>query len=118
MSRDHRKLKAFDAADELVMITYLLTRHFPKDEWYGLRGQMRRAALSVASNIVEGCARSSEHEYVNFLNIAFGSARELGYQVSVAKRLEYLSETEANLLTSQQESVVKMLSGLIAALRR
>ena len=71
--RDHTKLRAFELADELAFLTYSLTRGFPKEEIYGLTSQMRRAAVSVPSNIVGGCARESQVEYLRFLEIAFGS---------------------------------------------
>ncbi|MCA9108109.1 MAG: four helix bundle protein, partial [Planctomycetales bacterium] len=78
--RDHSKLRAFELADSLAVETYKKTRQLPKDELFGLTSQMRRAAVSVASNIVEGCSRNSTTEYVRFLEIAYGSARELEYQ--------------------------------------
>ena len=65
--RDHNQLKAFHLADELTMLIYTVTRGFPKEEVYGLTSQMRRAAISVPSNIVEGCARESKIEYHRFL---------------------------------------------------
>lgn len=89
--RDHTKLQAFELADEVAIIIYQVTRDFPKEELYGLTSQMRRAAVSVPSNIVEGCARESQNEYLRFLEIAFGSLRELHYQFSLAKRLGYLT---------------------------
>ena len=61
--RDHTKLRAFELADELVVIIYRVSRNFPKEETYGLTSQIRRAAVSVPSNIVEGCARNSKVEY-------------------------------------------------------
>jgi four helix bundle protein len=85
--RDHKKLRAFELADHLAMLTYKQTAKLPKEELFGLVSQMRRAAVSVASNIVEGCSRSSTVEYVRFLEVAYGSARELEYQISVAERL-------------------------------
>ena len=73
--RDHTKLRAFELADELVLKIYQATKDFPKEETYGLTSQMRRAVVSVPSNIVEGCARASQGEYVRFLEIAFVSLR-------------------------------------------
>jgi len=87
--RDHTKLKAFELADEVTMLVYQETKYLPKEEVYGLTSQMRRSAVSVPSNIVEGCARESKSEYVRFLDIAFGSIRELHYQISLAKRLGF-----------------------------
>ena len=74
--RDHTKLRAFELADALVLNVYRATRGFPDDEKFGLTSQLRRAAISIASNIVEGAARSSLPEYVRFLEIAYGSAKE------------------------------------------
>jgi four helix bundle protein len=85
--RDHKRLRAFELADQLAMLTYKQTARLPKDELFGLVSQMRRAAVSVASNIVEGCSRNSTVEYLRFLEVAYGSARELEYQISVAERL-------------------------------
>jgi four helix bundle protein len=86
--RDHTKLRAFELADEVAVLIYRATKVFPKDEIYGLISQMRRAAISMPSNIVEGCARESQAEYLRFLEIAFSSARELHYQFSwLAPRL-------------------------------
>lgn len=116
MSRDHRKLTAFVLADALVMATYQLKRNFPKDEWFGLRSQMRRAALSIACNIVEVAARRTQAEYTNFLNISFGSVRELGYQISVARRLEYLSAADADELDRLQSETARVLAALIRSL--
>jgi len=75
--RNHTKLRAFELADEVALLIYRVTREFPKEEMYGLTSQMIRAEFSVPSNIVEGCARESQAEYLRFLEIAFGSLREL-----------------------------------------
>lgn len=80
--RDHSKLRAYELTDEIALLVYRISKDFPKDEIYGLTSQMRRAAVSVPSNIVEGCARESQQEYLRFLEIAFGSLRELRYQLS------------------------------------
>ena len=71
--REHGRLRAFELADEVAVLTYQVTRDFPREEIYGLTSQMRRAAVSIPSNIVEGCARESQTEYARFLQIAFGS---------------------------------------------
>ena len=84
--RDHTKLRAFELADEVVLLIYRATVEFPKQEIYGLTSQMRRAAISVPSNIVEGCTRESQSEYLGFLEIAFGSLRELHYQLGLSMR--------------------------------
>ena len=82
MSRDHRKLRVFRDAHKLIFSIYQRTRDFPRDEWFGLRAQMRRSAVSVPSNLVEGNARTGERDYLRFLNIALGSACELNYLVA------------------------------------
>ena len=87
--RDHTRLLAFELADEVAVLIYRATRRFPKEEMYGLTSQMRRAAVSVPSNIVEGCARETQAEYLRFLEVAFASLRELHYQLNLAGRLGY-----------------------------
>ncbi|MBX3179894.1 MAG: four helix bundle protein [Candidatus Hydrogenedentes bacterium] len=115
--RDHRKLRAFDLADALVLQVYRVTQRFPKDEQFGLTSQLRRAAVSIASNIVEGCARSSEIEYLRFLDIAYGSLKEVEYQLDLSNRLGYL-EPDINLeLERHCNETGKVLNGLIRALR-
>ena len=90
MPRKHRKLDAFRLADELAIAVYFASADFPPHERYGLQSQLRRAAVSTPTNIVEGCARESEGDYLRFLYIALGSAREALYLMSVAKRLSLL----------------------------
>ena len=115
--RDHTKLKAFQLADQLVLEVYKATKDFPKEEKFGLTAQMRSSALSIPSNIVEGCARNTERDYLRFLDIAHGSARELEYQISLAERLEYFDTDLGNALEKKSIEVSKVLNGLIKSLR-
>ena len=115
--RDHTKLRAFELADEVAILIYRATKGFPKEEMYGLTSQMRRAAISVPSNIVEGCARESQAEYLRFLEMAYGSLKELHYQFDLAMRLGYtdkLSDAECN---SKMVETEKVLSALIRSMR-
>ena len=116
--RDHTKLRAFELADEMAVLIYKITKNFPKDEIYGLTSQMRRAGVSVPSNIVEGCARESQVEYLRFLEIAFGSLRELRYQFSLANRLGYIKELENSECKLKLVETEKVLGALIRALRK
>lgn len=116
--RDHTKLRAFHLADETVLVVYQLTRFFPAEEMYGLTAQMRRAAVSVPSNIVEGCARTSQVEYTRFIEVAYGSMKELQYQSSLARRLDYLSPDDADHLEGYCEESSKVLAALLCSLQR
>lgn len=115
--RDHRKLKAFQLADNLVTEVYKATRNFPKEERYGLTSQLRRAAVSVPANIVEGSARETQGEYRQFLNIAFGSLRETGYLIHLSRRLGYLPDGSSQTLEDLQTEAAKTLSGLVRSLK-
>lgn len=116
--RDHRKLRAFQLADGLVMQVYRNSRRFPGEERYGITSQLRRAAVSVATNIVEGCARRSKAEYVHFLGIAFASLREAGYLAGLAARLRYLDEASFQSLDEAYEECARVLAGLIKSLEK
>ncbi|MFC1867611.1 four helix bundle protein [Thermodesulfobacteriota bacterium] len=116
--RDHTKLRAFELADEVVFLVYRATREFPREEVYGLTSQMRRAAVSVPSNIVEGCARESQVEYFRFLEIAFGSLRELHYQFGLSKRLGYFGEYDVTDCESKIVETEKVLGALLRSMRK
>ena len=115
--RDHTKLKAFQLADRLALLTYNITAAFPRREMFGLTSQMRRAAVSVPSNIVEGCARETISDYVRFLGIAYGSTKELEYQASLAQRLGFLQSSAYGEFRELCVETAKTLNGLICALR-
>ena len=112
MSRDHRKLDAFTLADGLTLRIYAHTKDFPRTELYGLRSQLRRAAVSIPTNIVEGCARDSEGDLLRFLDIAFGSTRELNYLVDLAARLELMDAKTADELIRFGGRVAAALAAL------
>lgn len=88
---------------------YKVTRTFPKDEKFGLVSQMRRASVSVASNIAEGAGRSSDLEFKRFLEIAYGSLYELQTQLIISKNLEFVSEDESNTLEAEIDQLQKMI---------
>jgi four helix bundle protein len=104
--------KAVDFADS----AYAATRRFPADEKFGLTNQIRRAAVSVASNIAEGCARP-DSDYARFLGYATGSVYEVVTQLAIARRQDLLSEAELNQLYASAEEISRMLSGLRESLR-
>lgn len=116
MSRDHRKLKVFAMADKLVVDVYQRTGGFPVEERYGLQAQTRRAAISVPTNIVEGCARRTTREYVQFLAVALGSASEIRYLLDVALRLGFLCRADYDVLEPRYDETVRVLQGLIKSL--
>ena len=113
MARNYRNIRAWQKADELAMKVYELTADFPKTEIYGLTSQMRRAALSVAANIVEGSARNHTREYIQFLYLAMGSLAELGYFIDFAGRISYLNPDAAQVLNVCHEQAAKTLRALI-----
>jgi four helix bundle protein len=115
--RDYNKLVAFKLADEIAVLTHKLTQHFPKTEVYGITSQMRRAAVSVPSNIVEGCSRESQAEYLRFLEIANGSLKELHYQFSLACKLNYIKESDYEQIEIKLIETEKVLGALIRSLR-
>jgi four helix bundle protein len=118
LMRNYKNLKAFQLSDELVLMIYKGTNNFPKEELFGLTNQLRRAAISTVSNIVEGASRNSEVDFLRFLDIAYGSACEVEYQVSLAFRLGYIKETGYQVLQDKCSQTAKVLNGLICSLRK
>jgi four helix bundle protein len=115
--RDYHKLRAFELADQLALAIYKCTKSFPKKEMFGLTSQIRRAAVSAPSNIVEGCAKSSQADYSRFLEIAYGSVCEVEYQLSLAERLGYLDSLSSKETTSLANETGRVLNGLLRSLK-
>jgi four helix bundle protein len=116
MPQDVQDLTVWQRAIDLTVCIYRLTRGFPKEEMYGLVSQLRRASVSVASNIAEGRGRLNSAEFRQFLGIALGSVFELKTQLVVARRLEFGSEQLINEAAGLSEEVSKMLTSLIQKL--
>src|SRR5438128_1024567 len=114
MSQDYRKLKVFMIADQLAVEIYRRTRGFPPSERYGLTSQIRRAAVSVPANIVEGCSRRSHRELVQFLWVSMSSASELRYLVELAAKVECMPNEEAEKIERSAGDLVRALQSLIA----
>ena len=113
MPRDHRKLRVFQIADHLILDIYRTTKVLPVEERYGLQSQIRRAALSTATNIVEGSARRTDREYCSFLNIATGSAAETYYLITVAARLEFIPARAAAAFEPRYRELIGSLVRLV-----
>ena len=111
--KDFKELKVWEKAHRVTLLVYEETRSFPKEELYGLTSQLRRAASSVAANIVEGCGRRSDGEFTRFLQIARGSASELEYHLLLAKDLHLPNEAKFCKLDSMVVEVQRMLTGLV-----
>jgi len=115
--QDFRDLKVWQKAHELVLAVYRATEAFPKTEIYGLTSQMRRAAVSIASNICEGCGRGGLQELIQFCQMAFGSTAELEYQLLLARDLTYLDETHYSELQAATLEEKRMLASFLKTLR-
>jgi four helix bundle protein len=115
--RSYRDLKAWQKGMELVREIYRVSRKFPKEELFGLMSQIRRAAVSVPSNIAEGHAKLSRKEYQHFLGHARGSLAEIETQILIAKDLDYLNEIDMNHILNLSAEVGRVLNGLLASLR-
>ncbi len=111
-------LAVWQKAMTLVERCYRASGHFPKDERFGLTSQLRRAAVSIPSNIAEGFCRRGRGAYMNHLSIALGSQAELETQVEIARRLGYLLPADADATLDASREIGRMLNGLITALQR
>jgi four helix bundle protein len=110
---DYRQLKVWQRSQGMALKIYRSTEEFPVRERYGLAAQMRRAAVSVVSNIAEGCGRQGDRELTRFLRIARGSVRELECQLLLSRELGYLEQQIWTDLDRDTEEISRMLNGLI-----
>jgi four helix bundle protein len=117
MLQSYRELLVWQKAMELAQLVYRFTEPFLKRETHGLAAQLRRAGVSVPSNIAEGYGRGSRREYLQFLSIAQGSLKELETQTILAERLNYATASQAVRVLSHADAVGKMLGSLIRSLR-
>ena len=116
MGGTFRDLKCWQKAFDLAAEVYAATRGFPKEELFGLTSQLRRAAISVVSNIAEGKGRLSDKDALRFLGNARGSLFEIESQVDIAERLSYVSRGDATALRAQASETGRLLNGLIRSL--
>ena len=114
--RSYRELIAWQNAMDFVAEVYQVTRSFPKDEQYGITSQLRRAAVSVPSNIAEGQGRQTTGEFRQFLGQARGSLLETETQILLSERLKYLEPEAANSLLEHASEVGRVLNGLLTSL--
>jgi four helix bundle protein len=116
--KDYRELIVWQKAMNLVEATYRMTTKFPREELYGLTSQMRRAAISVPSNIAEGQARSTTRDFLHFLAIAYGSLKEIETQVLIAERLRYINNRQSTDFVQSTIEVARLISGLANSLKK
>lgn len=111
--KNFKELKIWQKGIEIVKEVYVLTRLFPKEELYGLTSQMRRAAVSIPSNIAEGFKRNHNKEFQQFLHISLGSAAELETQFIIAKELRFIDDGRTDLIFEKLDHLSKMISALL-----
>ena len=114
----HKDLEVWRASIRLAKDIYELTKHYPKEELFGLVSQMRRAAVSVASNIAEGAARNGDKEFLQFLYIALGSASELDTQIEISRAITVGDSEKLKGLQESTARIMMMLNGLIRSVKQ
>jgi four helix bundle protein len=114
--KNHKDLVVWQKSMEHVIAIYVATKHFPKEEMFGIVSQMRRAAVSIPSNIAEGYGRVYGKETAKFLSNALGSASELETQLIISKDLGIMPIEDANKLLNQIDEIIRMLAALIKTL--
>jgi len=115
--KDFRKLEIWQKSYQLALDVYQVTRAFPKEEMFGLTSQMRRAAVSIPSNIAEGCGRDGDAELARFLNIAMGSASELECQLQMSRDMEILPNPQYETINTKLLEFKRQLNAFLQKLK-
>jgi four helix bundle protein len=116
--QDFRDLKVWQKAHRFVLDVYTATHAFPREELYGLTSQLRRAAVSIPTNMAEGCGRGTDIDFARFLQISLGSACESEYLLLLSRDLKYLPQTLHDALADAVIEVKRMLAALMQTVRR
>ena len=114
--KSHKDLEVWKRSIELVTLLYEYTKDFPREESYGLTNQIRRAAVSIPSNLAEGAARNHSKEFIQFLYIALGSISELETQLIISEKLNYIDQQKSAWLQNELSELRRMILGLIRSL--
>ena len=114
--RNYRDLDVWDKSHKLTLRLYERSRNFPKEEFYGLTSQLRRAAMSIGANLAEGCGRQTTPELARYVRIAMGSASELDYHLLLARDFGFLKSDEHSDLSAELTRIRKMLTALLGRL--
>ena len=118
MNKPHKKLEAWKKAISLTTKIYKITEKLPETEKFGLISQMRRAAVSVASNVAEGAAKNTKKEFIQFLFNAQGSLSEVDTQIIICKELGYVSDKDCESIDQEMEKESNLIAGLVKYLRK
>jgi four helix bundle protein len=115
--KDFRQLQVWEKAHQLALAIYKITKEFPKEELYGLTSQIRRASMSIPTNIAEGCGKYTDADFARFLQIAMGSASETEYQLLLSHDLGFLNTERYSVLNADITEVKRMLASLLRTIR-
>ncbi len=115
--KNFRDLKVWTKAHQLALNIYHVSKSFPKEEQFGITSQRRRAALSIPTNIAEGCGRGSDSDFARFIQIAFGSASEVEYQIFFCRELHFIQENIYSTLSDDVIEIKKSITALLKKLR-
>ncbi len=116
--KDFKKLKVWDRAIDFAVEIYKATEEFPKKEVSSLVDQIRRASVSIFSNIAEGCKKGTDKELIRFCNMALGGTREVESQLIFSERIGYLDKEVVSKLTKEVDEIVRMLAGFVKSIER